>query len=536
MKIKNYKGYLQALSESPTELFWYVPDDVIIVDTFKFDLYFSPDNEYDRKINHVLKNGEEYDGIMLLSKHSPISEREFIHRFLIHKKEWDIVASNPKPYDVFVIDTYEEYLYALENSTTEMFWATSKHIQAIDTFKFDLYFSHHNRYDRNQNHAFIHIEDNTETYDGIFLLSKNVPLTKKEIEYRFPVNRKEWDIVASTPKLYDRFVIDTYDDYINAFRSTSTELFWVIPAEVEIADDFKFDLYYTKKSQKYEYERSINHVFKNLFNNEEVYTGSVMLMTSTIPVTQREIDFRFLLNKIEHVETASKTKNYDIMFISYNEPNADENYEKLKERFPNVNRVHGIKGIHQAHIEAAKLSTTHMFWVVDGDAVVADDFNFNYLVTRYERDIVHTWQSKNPINNLVYGYGGIKLLPKDLTLSMDVTSSDMTTAISKRFKAMPTISNITAFNTDPFNTWKSAFRECVKLASKTIQGQINAETEERLDTWCNVANGNFAIYALRGAREGRMYGKENAGNLPALSKINDFEWLEQQFKQTSVLR
>ena len=30
------------------------------------------------------------------------------------------------------------------------------------------------------------------------------------------------------------------------------------------------------------------------------------------------------------------------------------------------------------------------------------------------------------------------------------------------------VSNITAFNTDPFNTWRSAFRECTKLASAII--------------------------------------------------------------------
>ena len=105
-----------------------------------------------------------------------------------------------------------------------------------------------------------------------------------------------------------------------------------------------------------------------------------------------------------------------------------------------------------------------------------------------------------------------------------------------RDKIMEQVSNITTFNTDPFNTWKSAFRECVKLSSKIIHGQLDAETEDRLDIWCNLAQGDFAIYALRGAQAGRLYGKENAGNVPALSKINDFSWLEQQFKLTSVLR
>ena len=67
---------------------------------------------------------------------------------------------------------------------------------------------------------------------------------------------------------------------------------------------------------------------------------------------------------------------YDIVFISYNEPNAEENWQRLTARFPLAKRVHGVKGIHQAHIAAAKKCFTHMFWVVDGDAVILDTFDF----------------------------------------------------------------------------------------------------------------------------------------------------------------
>ena len=61
---------------------------------------------------------------------------------------------------------------------------------------------------------------------------------------------------------------------------------------------------------------------------------------------------------------------YDIVFISYNEALADHNYKTLCERFPIAQRVQGVKGIHQAHIEAAKVSVTKMFWVVDADAQI----------------------------------------------------------------------------------------------------------------------------------------------------------------------
>ncbi len=217
---------------------------------------------------------------------------------------------------------------------------------------------------------------------------------------------------------------------------------------------------------------------------------------------------------------------FDIFFISYQEPNADVNFAILQDRFPIAQRVHGVKGIHQAHKEAAKKALTKMFWVVDGDAIVEEDFNFDYEVPQKDMNAVHVWKSRNPVNNLVYGYGGVKLLPRDLTLNMSIGTTDMTTSISDRFRPMEQISNVSAFNTTSFNTWKSAFRECVKLSSKVIDRQEDAETEARLDAWCKSDD----PMAVDGAIAGRKYGTENKNNKEAISKINDFEWIRQIYK------
>lgn len=223
---------------------------------------------------------------------------------------------------------------------------------------------------------------------------------------------------------------------------------------------------------------------------------------------------------------------YDIVFISYDEPNAEENWQSLKARYPRAQRVHGVKGIHQAHIEAAKLCNTPMIWIVDGDAKVEPEFKFTYKVPDAELDFVHVWRSKNPVNDLVYGYGGIKLLPRELTLHMDTDTSDMTTSISDKFKPMPLVSNITSFNTDPFNTWKSAFRECVKLSSRSIDRQHDEETEYRLTQWqYEGANRRYGTYAQMGAKQGQEYGEENANDISALKKINDFDWLMERFER-----
>jgi hypothetical protein len=106
----------------------------------------------------------------------------------------------------------------------------------------------------------------------------------------------------------------------------------------------------------------------------------------------------------------------------------------------------------------------------------------------------------------------------------------MTTSISSKFKAMEQISNITAFNTDPFNSWKSAFRECVKLASRIIDRQEESETQIRLDRWCVVGSDTDAI---AGAIAGRKYGTENKNDKEALKKINDFNWLRDEYRRTT---
>ena len=109
----------------------------------------------------------------------------------------------------------------------------------------------------------------------------------------------------------------------------------------------------------------------------------------------------------------------------------------------------------------------------------------------------------------------------------------MTTSITKNFKSIKTVSNYTVFNTDPFSTWRSAFRECVKLAGNAIDNsKINSN---RLKIWCTVAEGKFAEESIKGANSGKQYGEENKGNKDALAKINDFEWLQARWQAEKSL-
>jgi len=302
-------------------------------------------------------------------------------------------------------------------------------------------------------------------------------------------------------------------------RRAFTKMFWVIWDHIDLLPTFELDYRVPKWDEGYV------HVFKN--GN---YYDGVCIFPKSAKILQREWDYRFFTNKKEIDIIASEPIPFDVVFISYFEPQAEKNYINLTKKLgKSAKRVDGITGIHQAHIEAAKLSNTDMVWIVDADAEIVDDFNFTYQIPYYDfnaKKTVHVWQSQNPVNGLTYGYGGVKLLPTDMTIGMDLGKPDMTTSISKLFKPMLQVSNITAFNTDPFSTWRSAFRECCKLASRIIDRQDDQETQERLRVWCQESSDP---YAVDGACAGRDYGVSNRTDLDALKKINDFDWLRERF-------
>ena len=350
-------------------------------------------------------------------------------------------------------------------------------------------------------------------YDIFFISSSKINENDwKQFKNRFPRSQKI-DVVTSFDQIKSKAL---------------TKFFWVVWSDLVVLPDFDFSYIVS------EWDKEYIHVYKN----ENFYDG-ISLIPKTASFSQKEFFNRFFVTGKKEMDiVASIPKPFDIFFISYNESNSDENYDKLLSKFPRAKRIHGVKGIHQAHIRAAQESDTEMFWVVDADADIVDDFKFvteqipyyNLQERNNFNETVHVWKSQNPINDLVYGYGGVKLLPKNLTIDVDTTKPDMTTSISEKFKVMSTVSNLTVFNTDPFSTWRSAFRECVKLSSNVIDRYYDQETDQRLKEWCTKGKDRqYGEYAIRGALEGKKYGEENIGNIKALSKINDFEWLYEKF-------
>lgn len=230
----------------------------------------------------------------------------------------------------------------------------------------------------------------------------------------------------------------------------------------------------------------------------------------------------------------------DVIMLTFGEPEADENFEILKQKAPHAQRVDGVVGLLNAHKAAAEISKTNYFYVCDADAIIQENFQFKFEPSDRreaypgvkETECVFTYRSHNPVNDLIYGFGALKLFPKKKLLDTKEFKVDMTTSIGAVFKPKFEISNTTAFNTDPFNTWRSGFREGTKMASGIIDHKKQVDDVYRLEVWCTRGeNRKYGEYAMLGAQQGKEFGTHYKGNTEALRKINDWEWLRKTFNE-----
>lgn len=319
--------------------------------------------------------------------------------------------------------------------------------------------------------------------------------------------------------------------YKAASKTSNTSNFYLVDHDYAVDDKFDFS-FMPEESDKpfvcvWRYQSSVCELRD---------TGIFIFQKAALRT--EETSLAKIGSGIKYFETEEPTPETDhasIIFLSYDEPNADANWKALKKRFPHAKRVHKVEGILNAHKQAALESTTPNFFVVDGDSEILESFTFELNISEHDREhYVHIWKCLNPVNGLEYGYGGVKLFHKSMFTNFDESIVDMTTLLGDGVKLIDECVSITRFDSDDFHTFRSAFRECTKLSSGIIKNQINKESYERLDVWCSTAKGPYAEYALIGASMGELYGHENAENTEALRKINDFDWLKTIFRKVKM--
>jgi hypothetical protein len=238
-----------------------------------------------------------------------------------------------------------------------------------------------------------------------------------------------------------------------------------------------------------------------------------------------------------------KVTEFDIIFLSYDEPNADLNYADLCNKVPWAKRVHGVKGSDHAHKAAAELSETEWIITVDADNIVSNSF-FNLDLDVSDSTIkVYSWLGKNTLNGLQYGNGGLKIWRKDFLLNMKTHENSNTEKAQVdfcwedgyiQFKECYSDIHITA---SPFQAWRAGFREGVKM---TLHDGIKVPPQEikervwwhnihRLRMWSTVGMHNEnGKYAVLGARMGTWM--TNCTNWNYID-VRDFEILRNIYEQ-----
>jgi len=216
-----------------------------------------------------------------------------------------------------------------------------------------------------------------------------------------------------------------------------------------------------------------------------------------------------------------KIIDYDIIYLSYDEPNAEKNYADLLTKAPWAKRVHGVEGSDAAHKACAALSETDRFITVDGDNIVRPGFLEQVLDISEGSDLeksVISWCGKNEINGLMYGNGGLKCWPKEYVLNMrthenadpDNGHAQVDFCWDAQYIQMPECYSDVHNNATPQQAWRAGFREGVKMAldrgiRPTKQTLLSGHWKNlhMLYVWtmvgADVKNGMWAIY---GAREG----------------------------------
>lgn len=249
-----------------------------------------------------------------------------------------------------------------------------------------------------------------------------------------------------------------------------------------------------------------------------------------------------------------RVADLDVVFISYDEPEAEAHFQHLSEIVPRAIRVHGVKGFDAAHRSAGETSKTTRVVTVDGDNWIVDPdfFDSTLDLAPAQGNAVLSFRARNPMNGLEYGNGGVKVWPRSTlkTLRTHENTRIEASAVDfcwtlPYFQCDRVVSEVRT-NATSYHAFRAGFREGVKLTMNAGQTAFAAFPDrtpldalhvhvgernlERLRLWCSVGtdreNGEWGILGAR-------LGCHMAADGFEVGHIADFDWIA-EFWRTKV--
>jgi len=243
-------------------------------------------------------------------------------------------------------------------------------------------------------------------------------------------------------------------------------------------------------------------------------------------------DYPYLEKEESHEIFAERP--LDIVYISNGEPDEQRYYNNLEDdvygnplRDPRhrIKWVRGVDGRVAAYQAAAKQSSTDWFFAVFAKLEV-DGVDWCWQPDYWQQPKHYIFNARNPVNGLEYGHMGMIAYNKNLVLANNSPGIDFT--LSQPHESVPVLSGTAHFNQDPWTTWRTAFREVLKLRL-FMATQPTIETEHRLNVWCTIAQGNYSDYCLAGARDAVEYYESVRGDADKLQLSFDWRWLRDRY-------
>ena len=219
----------------------------------------------------------------------------------------------------------------------------------------------------------------------------------------------------------------------------------------------------------------------------------------------------------------------DIVFISYDEPDADKNWQTLVERFPRAQRVHGVKGMETALEAAADCAQTPWYFAVFAKTRLYENFDFSFVPDYMQQPKHYIFNARNTVNGLEYGHMGIIMYNSAGIRKVNQTGNfGVDYTLSFAHESVPILSCYGEFDQTPYHTWRTAFRETSKLAyfehtQPTVDGAY------RLNVWQTQASGPYAKWCLQGAADGVEFFNNSDRQLSTIKQAFRWEWLREYF-------
>ena len=295
---------------------------------------------------------------------------------------------------------------------------------------------------------------------------------------------------------------------------TDTEYFWVASSLTDYSN-FNFE----------EYSEMGLEPYLQVFGHNTWLAGRHYIRK--LPWDIEPIEAFPDLHFVESKTLKSLVTPLDIVYISNGEAMAEKHYQHLLNSVKTGNKIHRIDGVNgrtAAYHAAASASTTSWFYAVFAKIEVNSNFNWSWIPDQVNGPKHYIFTATNPVNGLEYGHMAVVAYNKALTLNTLSTGLDF--ILSKPHEVKKVNSGIAKFNTDPIVTWRTAFRECLKLKLSSDHGDA-----EKLHIWLTIGNGFNGIWSQAGARDAVDYFNTVNGNFNDLLLSYDWAWLNQYFQQ-----